>query len=133
MALPHSARFHAVTAPATAANWWLLRVACQLRAVNARKSRSRKIRDGALDSTAGLGAALARRFPFFDPPPCARPAAVSLLGARRAMTLQHRGIRKLKAPMTRAVSCKRSGTFLHPRSLAMNVWIGVSSAIVLEK
>src|SRR3954469_4183679 len=41
-AAAHSPKFHAVNAPTTAANWWLLRVACQLRALNERNNKSRK-------------------------------------------------------------------------------------------
>src|SRR4051795_1074317 len=40
-AAAHSAKFQAVSAPTTAANWWLLRVARQLRALNEANSKSR--------------------------------------------------------------------------------------------
>ena len=40
-AAAHSPKFQAVTVPTTAANWWLLRVACKLRKLNAAKRRSR--------------------------------------------------------------------------------------------
>src|SRR4051794_26635278 len=37
----HSAKFHAVKVPTTAANWWLLRVARQLRTLKEMKSSNR--------------------------------------------------------------------------------------------
>src|SRR4051794_21592782 len=40
-AAAHSPKFQAVRAPTTAANWWLLRVARQLRALNVRNSNRR--------------------------------------------------------------------------------------------
>ena len=41
IAAAHSPKFQAVTVPTTAANWWLFRVACQLRALKATKSSNR--------------------------------------------------------------------------------------------
>ena len=41
IAAAHSPKFQAVTVPTTAANWWLFRVACKLRTLNATKSSSR--------------------------------------------------------------------------------------------
>src|SRR3954469_16848776 len=41
MAAAHSPKFQAVTAPTTAANWWLLRVAFQLRRLNVANSINR--------------------------------------------------------------------------------------------
>src|SRR3954451_22580126 len=42
LAAAHSAKFQAVTVPTTAANWWLLRVACKLSALKATYRSNRK-------------------------------------------------------------------------------------------
>src|SRR3954469_18546020 len=60
MAAPHSAKFQAVTAPTTAANWWLLRVACQLRNVKAVNSNRRNISASTVESGSGNAGAFPR-------------------------------------------------------------------------
>src|SRR5690348_3732927 len=104
-AAAHSAKFQAVTVPTTAANWWLLRVACKLSALKATYKSNRKtlIRQPPSRSaaTGAVGLFLVRplrspREGFFvlagsgSSPPCPRLS--------RVQASQHTGITKLRAP-----------------------------------
>src|SRR5947209_1506967 len=109
MAAAHSAKFQAVSAPTTAANWWLLRVARQLRALNAANSKSRNgLSRQAPSSTSasaaprffdrlGAFALPPAAFPFAGRPP---PLSPSGDGRNRVETVQRSGNRKLRAPRT---------------------------------
>ena len=133
----HSARFHAVTVPTTAANWWLFRVAWKLRTLNATNRRSRnRLRCHA----AGKGSSMVRAtfVSRFRLPLSALTGSVSFAVVfdgrprKRVATSQTIGIRKLKAPTIIVSRCRRNGRLASPSRWMKSV-IGVSSAIVFEK
>ena len=57
MAAAHSPKFHAVTVPTTAANWWLFRVACKLRTAKRRIQQQPKRTEPPARRECGIGLA----------------------------------------------------------------------------